>query len=273
MCFSIKKYWQVNAVKNSTGVSSACFYPLETEKSLELAGEYGFHTVELFLNSHSELEDSFVNELISIKDKYNLDIASVHPFASFAESFYLFSNYERRYTDILPLYDRLFEVTAKLGADIFVFHGAKIPGTISDEEYCRRFSHLIEMGKKYGVRVCQENVVHHRSESPAYLKMMKDTIGDDFKVVLDIKQAHRAGYSPYEFIDALGKSIIHVHISDRNSEKDCIPPLTGEFDFPKLFNEMKKIGYKGKYIIELYYWSYEDKKEIVESYQKLIKMP
>ena len=259
-------------MNNSIGVSSACFYPAETEKSLETAGECGFKTVELFLNSHSELEDNFVDELIRIKEKYNINIVSVHPFASFAESFYLFSNYERRYYDILPLYDRLFEVTAKLGAQIFVLHGAKIPGSISDEEYCRRFSHLIEMGKKYGVRVCQENVVHHRSESPEYLKMMKESIGDDFKMVLDIKQAHRAGYSPYEFIDALGESIIHVHISDRNEEKDCIPPLTGEFDFPDLFSEMERIGYEGKFIIELYYWSYEDKKEIVESYNKLTQL-
>ena len=256
-------------MRDSIGVSSACFYPLETEKALETAGECGFHTVELFLNSHSELEDTFVDELLRIKEKYTLDIVSVHPFASFAESFYLFSNYERRYTDILPMYDRLFEVTAKLGADIFVFHGAKIPGSISDEEYCRRFAHLIEMGKKYGVRVCQENVVHHRSESPQYLKMMKESIGEDFKVVLDIKQAHRAGYTPYEFIDVLGESIIHVHISDRNQEKDCIPPLTGEFNFPKLFSEMEKINYKGKFIIELYYWSYETKEEIVECYNKL----
>lgn len=256
-------------MRDSIGVSSACFYPLETEKALETAGECGFHTVELFLNSHSELEDTFVDELLRIKEKYTLDIVSVHPFASFAESFYLFSNYERRYTDILPMYDRLFEVTAKLGADIFVFHGAKIPGSISDEEYCRRFAHLIEMGKKYGVRVCQENVVHHRSESPQYLKMMKESIGEDFKVVLDIKQAHRAGYTPYEFIDVLGGSIIHVHISDRNEEKDCIPPLTGEFNFLKLFSEMEKINYKGKFIIELYYWSYETKEEIVECYNKL----
>lgn len=262
----------MNDVNNSIGVSSACFYPLETEKSLEMAGECGFHTVELFLNSHSELEDSFVEELLSIKEKYNLDIVSVHPFASFAESFYLFSNYERRYYDILPMYDRLFEVTAKLDADIFVFHGAKIPGSISDEEYCRRFAHLIEMGKKYGVRVCQENVVHHRSESPAYLKMMKDNIGDDFSVVLDIKQARRAGYTPYEFIDALGNSIIHVHISDRNDEKDCIPPLKGDFDFQGLFSAMEKLGYKGKYIIELYYWSYETKEDIIESYNKLKEM-
>ena len=229
------------------GVSSACFYPEMTETALETAGKCGFHNVELFINSHSELDDEFVDKLLAIKKKYSLNIVSLHPFASFAGSFYLFSNYERRYTDILPLYDRMFEVTAKLGADIFVFHGAKIPGSISDEEYCRRFSHLIKMGKKYGVRVCQENVVHHRSESPEYLKMMKDNIGDDFNIVLDVKQAYRAGYNPYEFIDMLGDSIVHIHISDRNMEKDCITPLKGVFDFKKLFDTMKNKGYDGKY--------------------------
>ena len=39
-----------------------------------------------------------------------------------------------------------------------------------------------------------------------------------------------------------------------------------------LFREMDKIGYNGKYIIELYYWSYETKEEINESYNKLIRM-
>ena len=259
-------------MKKDIGVSSACFYPVETEKALESVGELGFRTAELFFNSHSELEEDFVQELIKIKEKYNIEIVSVHPFASFAESFYLFSSYERRYYDILPMYDRFFELTAKLGADIFVFHGAKIPGTISDEEYCRRFAHLIEMGKKYGVRVCQENVVHHRSESPAYLKMMKDTIGDDFKVVLDVKQAHRAGFSPYDFIDLLGESIVHIHISDRNDEKDCIPPLKGVFDFKKLFETMENVGYTGRYIIELYEWSYDKPEEIAEAHSALIKL-
>lgn len=256
-------------MNNEFGVSSACFYPVETETALQTTGEYGFRNVELFLNSHSEITDEFTQKLISIKEKYNLNIVSVHPFASFAESFYLFSSYNRRYTDILPLYDRFFEVTSKLGADIFVFHGAKIPGTISDEEYCERFKHLIDMGKKYGVRVCHENVVYYRGQSPDYLKMMRDNIGDDFKIVLDIKQAHRAGFSPYEFIDKLGESIVHIHISDRNSEKDCITPFKGEFDFSKLFKTMEKIGYKGKYIIELYEWSYDDSDEIFEAYKKL----
>ena len=169
-------------MESRIGVSSACYYPLETEKSLLLAGEYGFKNTELFLNSPSELEDTFIDELLRIRDKHEMNIVSVHPFQSFAESFYLFSNYERRWHDILPLYDRMFKVTSMLGADIFVFHGAKIPGSIDDEEYCKRFHHLIKMGAEYGVRVCHENVVHHRSESPSYLKMMGDYIGKDFNI-------------------------------------------------------------------------------------------
>lgn len=259
-------------MESQIGVSSACYYPLETEKSLAKAGEYGFKNIELFLNSPSELDDSFVNELLNIRDKYEMNIISVHPFQSFAESFYLFSNYERRWHDILPLYDRMFKVTSTVGADIFVFHGAKIPGSIDDEEYCKRFHHLIKMGAEYGVRVCHENVVHHRCESPEYLKMMSDYIGNDFNIVFDIKQAYRAGYDYNDFIEKLIDKIIHIHISDRNPEKDCITPLTGDFNFSEFFKKTKELGYIGKYMIELYWWSYTHTDEIFDSYKKLDKI-
>ncbi len=156
-----------------------------------------------------------------------------------------------------------------LGADIFVIHGSKSVTKFTLEEYCKRFTHLIEMGKNYGVRVCHENVVHHRCESPEYMKMMKDLIGPDFKIVLDTKQALRAGYTPYDFIDLLHDDIVHVHISDFNEKADCVTPFKGNFDFLNFFTSMSKYGYKGKYIIELYNWSYENKDEIVEAYKKL----
>ena len=66
-------------MKIEFGVSSACYYPSETEKSLQTAGEYGYRNVELFLNSPSELEDEYLDEIIAIKEKYNLNIVSVHP--------------------------------------------------------------------------------------------------------------------------------------------------------------------------------------------------
>ena len=254
------------------GVSSACFYPLETEKSFLKSCELGFKNIEIFFNSPSELSDEFISDIQRIKDKYEVNIPSVHPFQSFAESFYIFSNYERRFYDILPLYDRYLKVTSMLGADIFVIHGAKKPGSVDDEEYCKRFMRLMEMGDKYGVRVCHENVVYYRSESPDYLKMMSDYIGSDFKTVFDIKQAYRAGYTPYDFLEKLHDTVVHVHISDHNAEKDCCAPCSGDFNFEKFFKAMKSCGYAGKYIIELYNWSYDSEKEITDSCKKLEKI-
>ena len=230
---------------NPLGLSSACYYPLVTEEAFEKICLSGAKYAEIFFNSPSELEKEFIREMAAMQRAFGVDIVSVHPFMSFAEDFFLFSPYERRFTDTLPLYERFFEVCDTLGAKIFVIHGARIPGASSDEMYCERFAKLMDLGKTYGVSVCQENVVRYRSESPAYLKMMREALGEDFGVVLD------------------------VHISDYRADCDCAPPLAGLFDFAEFFDTMKRIGYDGVYIIELYEHSYRDRREIVESYQKV----
>ena len=254
---------------NRIGISSSCYYPLVTERSFEKICRAGVDCAEIFFNSPGELEKPFIRELTAMREAYGVDVVSVHPFMSFAEDFYLFSSYERRFYDILPLYDRFFEVCRELGATIFVIHGARIPGSADDALYCERFAKLMERGRAYGVQVCQENVVRYRSERAEYLKMMRETIGKDFGVVLDIKQARRAMISPYDVIDAVGDCIRHVHISDYRADCDCVPPFSGKFDFPAFFDAMKRIGYGGAYMVEVYEHSYRDEREIVASYQKV----
>lgn len=63
-------------------MSSACFYPLETEKSLIRAAKTGAKTVEIFMNSDSEFEKPFLDLLCNIKNEYGLRIPSVHTMAS-----------------------------------------------------------------------------------------------------------------------------------------------------------------------------------------------
>ena len=255
---------------NKLGISSSCYYPLVTEKSFEKICLSGVKCAEIFFNSPGELEKNYILELTAMQREYGVDIVSVHPFMSFAEDFFLFSPYERRFTDILPLYERFFEVCNEFGADIFVIHGARVPGSSTDTLYCERFAKLTELGKRYGVSVCQENVVRYRSESAEYLKMMRDAIGKDFGVVLDIKQARRAKITPYDIINAVGDCVKHVHISDYRADSDCVPPGQGKFDFPEFFRTMRGIGYQGAYMIEVYEHSYADEREIIESYQKVL---
>ena len=254
---------------NKLGISSSCYYPLVTEQSFEKICRAGVPCAEIFFNSPREMEKDYIRELTAMRRAYGVEVVSVHPLMSFAEDFYLFSSYERRYEDILPFFDRFFEICQELGAKIFVIHGAKNRCSIDVAQCCERFAALMERGKSYGVQVCQENVARYRSESIDYLKTMRDAIGKDFGVVLDIKQARRSLLTPYDVIDAVGDCIRHVHISDYREDCDCVPPLSGQFDFPAFFDTMNRIGYDGAYMVEVYRHSYKDEREILESYQKV----
>ena len=48
------------------GASTACFYPLETEKALKKVTDLGFEKAEVFVNAPCEYEEKFVNELCAI---------------------------------------------------------------------------------------------------------------------------------------------------------------------------------------------------------------
>ena len=222
------------------GISSACFYPLTTEESFLKLCKAGVKCIELFFNSPSEMSDGFISDLKNLQTEYEIEIPSVHPFMSFSESFFLFSSYERRFYDILDFYKRFFEIMNVFGSEIFVLHGLKLPGSITQDVYFDRFHKLVEIGKEYNVCVCQENVVLHHSQSPDFLVQMKNALKDDFSLVLDIKQARRATESPYDFINKLGSNIKHVHISDYNAKSSCRPPCEGLFDFNEFFAEMVK---------------------------------
>lgn len=253
------------------GISSACYYPLTTEESFKKLCLNNTKCIELFFNSPSELSENFISDLVKLQKEYGVTVPSVHPFMSFAETFFLFSSYERRFYDILDLYKRFFEIMNKLGAEIFVIHGSKIPGTISDKEYCDRFKKLIDIGKEFHIQVCQENVVDHKSQSVEFIEMMINEIGEDFGMVLDIKQAKRAHCCPFEFVKRINKHIKHIHISDHNTEFTCIPPCEGIFDFKSFFELLEEIGYDGKFIIELYSHSYTNEAQIYDSYEKIRK--
>ena len=247
------------------GISTSCLYPLETEKSLDTLGKIGVRTCEVFLNSPSETTLEFAKILNKIRNEYGIKIASVHPFSSFAETYMLFSAYGRRFDDLLEFYKRNFEVTAALGAEFSVIHGALTGAKISDTEYFERFAKLIEEGRKTGIKVCHENVNRHLCESPEFVKKMKDYLGEDFRLIFDVKQAVRAGYSPLDFAEKFKNDIVHIHISDHTENADCLPPGKGGFDFKKLIEIMNSAGYGGDYIIELYRENFGDEDDLKES--------
>ena len=251
------------------GASSACFYPLETKDSLIEIGKLGINTAEIFFNADSELSKEYLSELKKIQSFYNIKVDSVHPFTSACESFFFFSRYEKRFYEMAEYYKKFYEAANEVGAKYLVIHGAKFPSEVNEEVYFERFAYLIEDGKKQGIDVIQENVFSACSGNPQFLKNMKRYLGDDFKFNFDVKQMRKCNHAFDDFIPCFSSSIVNIHVSDHNKSETCLPPGKGEFDFSKLFKEMKKVNYKGNYIIELYRHNFDNPEEIKNSYELL----
>ncbi len=255
-----------------TGMSSACFYPLETEKAVIRCGEMGFKNLEIFVNSYCELSGSILNEIRAAIRHYGINVCSVHPFTSFAEPFVFFGSYDRRVNDGIEFYKNYFEFANNVGAEIIVLHGARTLHTVDNEEYFERYARLYSAGKEFGVTVSQENVVNWRSQSPDFIKRMNEYLHGEFALTLDLKQCRRAGESPLDFISAVGDKIVNVHISDYNDECDCIAPFEGKEDFFSTVRALKDKGYKGEYLIELYQNGFEKDEQITTAAEKFDKI-
>jgi len=254
------------------GVSTASFYPLETEIALDNIGKAGIKNTEIFFNCESELKDSFIDILLDIKSEYGINIASVHPTMSLAESFMIFSAYERRFYEAVEKYRRYSEIAARLGAKYIIMHGGKPNGILSDEEYCERYMILKENCLKNGVTVLQENVAKFRSGDIEFLRSMVDILGKDAEFCIDIKQAVRCNLEPIEFAKEFLPYTKHFHISDHSLAGDCLLPLSGSFNFKELFSILKENKYQGSMIIEVYSYCYKKFNEIYTSYEKTLDL-
>ena len=130
----------------SIGISTASFYPLETEESISLISENGIPCTEIFFNSARELKDSFIDYILEIIYNTPLRVTAIHPMLSFAEPYMVFSEYTRRFDESLDNFKRYFEIAARRGAKFVNLHGDRPTGKLSVEEYCERFKMIADEG-------------------------------------------------------------------------------------------------------------------------------
>ena len=254
----------------TAGVSTACLYPEPLEESLYQLAVNGISEVEIFVNTHSELERGFSHNLSSIMKKFEVNCVSVHPFTSEIETLMFFSDYERRINDILEYHKLYFEFMNTVGAELFVFHGGK--GNKPVEFYCERYSRLYRLGKEFGVTVAIENVARCQSGSSAFIRDTAKMLGDEFAFVLDTKQAVRSHENPFAFIDSAGKGLKHIHISDSGEMGDCLLIGKGSFRFRQFFEKISKVNSSVNVILELYRSGFSGISDLVSSYNILLNM-
>ncbi len=239
-----------------TGASTSCLFPMLTEQSLEHLLRLGVKNIEAFLASPSERGRSYARSLKEMADAEGAKIVSVHPYSSETEGVGFFGKYPRRFDDEADEYSRYFEACVEMGADIFVFHGARSFIKIENNFYFEQFERLREVARRFGVRLCQENVSRCHSGSIEFLAEMKKAI-PDVEFVLDVKQSVRAGISPFEMMKVMGKNMAHLHLSDHNAGCDCLAPGEGDFELERFACALKASNYGGNIILELYSWFFD----------------
>lgn len=252
------------------GVSTACLYPMPLEESLYQLAVNGVSCVEIFVNTDSELRKGFALNIADILRRFDIKCVSVHPFTCELETLMFFSDYPRRIDDVLEYYRKYFDFMNTVGAEIFVFHGAK--ASRSKELYCERYSRLYSLGKSFGVTVAVENVSRCQSGSSAFIRDISRMLGSRFAFVLDTKQAVRCGESPFSFIDSAGTALRHIHISDYGQLGDCLPVGKGSFNFGGFLSRARSANPDISVVLELYRSSFGGIGELVSGYSILTGM-
>lgn len=249
-----------------TGVSTACLYPMETERSLELLLELGYRRFEVFFNCMAELQPAFLQSLKRQADAYGASFVSVHPFTSAVESSLLFGDYPRRTREAFDFYRRYMAAAAYLGGDFVVIHGQpQGHGKLTDQGYWERFGELYRVGDQEGVHPAQENVRQHRGADPAFIKGMRDYLGEECAFVLDVKQCRLSGVGTEEMARAMGNRLRHVHLSDWDQDSSCLLPGAGKGDFGAFRQLLKSISFSGTVVTEVYRHNFIRPEELKES--------
>ncbi len=225
---------------------------METEIALRSLADAGAKNIEIFVNSHCELSDPYLGDMLACIREFGLNIISVHPYTCGVEPMMLFTSYERRLADMIGYYRRFFEFMGKVGAKYFILHGNKPENSFPPEAEFENFAKLQTAAREIGVEVLRENVARCTSGKLSFMLEMKRYLGDMASFVLDTKQAVRAGEDPIEIAKALGDSIKHIHYSESGKKGDCLPCGCGDSDPAVFFETLKSIGFDGAVMLELY---------------------
>lgn len=252
------------------GISSACFYPMDTVESLNECLKAGFDTAEIFVNTDSELQGGYFDGMKNFIRSNGMKIVSIHPYTSGFENILFFCGYEKRIVDGIEYYKKYFNCAAELGAKFVVFHGNNMRTKFCGfETYCSIFERINDTAKTFGVELLHENTTWSVAREPDGIKKLRET-DPDMRFVFDAKQANRGGYSPYDVMEAMGDKIAHVHINDW-ADGQCRPPFAGELDLQRIIKNLDKINYKGDMVLEVYRENFGEASELSESAKRLKK--
>ncbi len=248
------------------GMSCAAFYgQCETEDAAARTASFPVDACEVFIQTPSEYCAAFGQV---VREKLGgMKCVSVHPLGTQFEQ-QLFGRSSRQVEDAFRLFTGVCDAGREMGAQYYVFHGPfGVHAPLKPERIWNladTFHRMQEIAAARGLTVLWENVHWCALRGPEEVRTLR-TLLPEIGFVLDTKQAHRAGFTPFEMLEAMGGQVRHVHALDVRADGSLCLPGEGTVDWKGLFAALRAQGFDGTVVLEPYEYLARDEAALQRS--------
>lgn len=258
------------------GISTASFFnKCMLEDAPKKIANMNAGIIEVFFNTFSEYKKEFVLNLNKSIIDNGLNVYSMHPMGTQFEP-QLFSIHERQRSDAEEIFKSTLDAANILGAKYYIMHGpANLSGAVRNMNLSRVGAitrRLCEIAIAEGIHISWENVSWCLYNYPGFgNELLASANTDNLTFTIDTKQAMRSGFSPMEYLLALKRNLVNLHLCDYKLVPGGLavpqPMGEGDCDFKAIKNHLDNIGYSGPVMLELYSDLYDNDDQLLESYE------
>lgn len=235
-------------IKNNVFQAIEIFYPYDkTEEQLETYKQNVLNLMKYDIEVVLHLPHGFRSDLLNFEE-YEVILQRFKDAIDFAKQFNV---------NKLTLHLGSFNDHSK-GRQYFIDKSIETIKILSD--YCYPMNLMIENMPGY----------NELGYSPDEIKeIIESSYRSNVKFILDFGHANVSDYKIEEYIDTLGKYLMHLHISDNDGTRDQHKPIgCGNIDYKKVFKLLK--DYKELYCLEIIYQTDQDLLNYAKKFNEVI---
>lgn len=133
--------------------------------------------------------------------------------------------------------------------------GTRVPIDVARDENTKALSELLDYVKDTELIICLENLIkcNVANSIDGLMYFIKRLNNKNLGICLDTGHLNLRDKNQVSFIRRAGKHIKALHLADNEglTDQHMMPYGKGNVDFVSVIREMKKLGYKGLYNLEI----------------------
>ena len=226
-------------------------FPLKTWKDeFRKASKCGFGLIEWIYDivpNNPIMEHVQIKEIQKISEEYEIDVRSVC--ADYFMEKKLFENSQGEIEKNLEKLEKLIINCHELGIKILeipLVDNSSLKTEKNMDEICKNLEKILPLAEKNNVEITLETDL----EPNSFKKLIEKFNNSKIKANYDTGNSASLGYDVKEELKIIGPLISNIHIKDRKLHGETVPLGNGDVNFELFFSELKKVNYKGDFIIQ-----------------------